>query len=407
MDFENEPEAKYVAAKKILRWGVIVLLLAVLFIGFVPKIITEWSIIGLEVTDANEIGDALGGILGPIVGLIGVGLTFLAFWAQYDANIEQRRQFGILLRDERTQRLKEEERRNEEKEHQDKEFLDRQKQFYDGQERQQHNIMLQDIRSRINLFESRFHTMMTIHRDNVNSIEVNGIRGRKVFIHMLDELKLFYKLFSDINSSNPHETLSDDALYNIAYLTFFFGAGEKSTPMVKDLVVKKHEDFVEKAHKVLKEQIESNKNEKTIIFKTKLGELVWKKHYSLGTGHLRRLGHYFRHLFQIVKFVDEQHYKLIKQEEKYKYVSSLRSQLTAHEQILLFYNAVSVMGQPWLKPLNGNQKENYIERYCMLRSMPLIAVDFYKAPLDVFDIYSFYGKPMFEWAEIKIRIKEI
>ena len=79
-----------------------------------------------------------------------------------------------------------------------------------------------------------------------------------------------------------------------------------------------------------------------MILKIGTNKYDLKHVYSFGVGHLRRLGHYIRHLFQTVKFVDDQPNEIISMEDKYSYVSNLRAQLSAHEQILLFYNSPKV-----------------------------------------------------------------
>lgn len=414
MQTNNNNTIKYPNSNKILVGGLIFLFLAILAIIFAPKLITEKNWIPLA-EKPNEIGDTLGGILGPIVGLIATALTFLAFWTQYDANIQQRQQFETSIANEKLARsleekkiLKDQELKNEEFRERQKQFNESQKQFEKSQELQQNQILLQDKRSLITLFETRFHTMLSIHRDNANNIEVNKIKGRKVFLHMLDELKLLYNLFLAIYEENKKEFegLTDEKIYNVAYLSFFFGIGEKSTPMVKDLVGDTLSKFVDKCHQIVLKQMEENVEDKSIIFKVNNSELEWSKVYKLGTGHLRRLGHYIRHLFQTVKFVDDYDTRLINQNIKYNYISNLRAQLSAHEQILLFYNAISVMGKPWLETLNQTN-ENYIERYCMIKSIPLNAADFYKKPSDFFMDKNLNGKSMYEWIEIKERMKNI
>ncbi len=143
-----------------------------------------------------------------------------------------------------------------------------------------------------------------------------------------------------------------------------------------------------------------------MILKIGTNDYNLKHVYSFGVGHLRRLSHYIRHLFQTVKFVDDQPNEIISMQDKYSYVSNLRAQLSAHEQILLFYNSISVMGKPWLEPLSPS-KDNYIQRYCMLKSIPLNAADFYKKPLDIFNEKNMSGKSMFEWLEIKDRMEDL
>lgn len=61
----------------------------------------------------NEIGDSIGGILNPIIGITGSVLTFLAFYIQYKANKEQRNFFYIGLNNERKKRLEEKNSINE------------------------------------------------------------------------------------------------------------------------------------------------------------------------------------------------------------------------------------------------------------------------------------------------------
>jgi hypothetical protein len=68
------------------------------------------------------------------------------------------------------------------------------------------------------------------------------------------------------------------------------------------------------------------------------------------------LGHYFRHLYRIVKFVDES-----AAEEK-KYTGLIRAQLSAYEQLILFYNCLSTFGREKFKPL--------VECYALLENMP-------------------------------------
>jgi len=62
-------------------------------------------------------------------------------------------------------------------------------------------------------------------------------------------------------------------------------------------------------------------------------------------GHQYRLGHYFRHLFQTINYIDNN--KHLSYDEKYKYVSLLRAQLSSFEQSILFFNSISDTGRRW------------------------------------------------------------
>lgn len=68
--------------------------------------------------------------------------------------------------------------------------------------------------------------------------------------------------------------------------------------------------------------------------------------------------HYFRHLFHIVKFIDNS--TLIDEVDKNEYASMLESQLSKNELRFLFYYGQSAKGKHQLKPL--------IEKYSLLRS---------------------------------------
>ena len=68
------------------------------------------------------------------------------------------------------------------------------------------------------------------------------------------------------------------------------------------------------------------------------------------------LGHYFRNLYHMIKFVEES-----KIEDKKRYTNFVRAQLSSGELALLFYNCLSELGNEKFKPL--------IERYSLLKNM--------------------------------------
>ncbi|MCI7556234.1 MAG: putative phage abortive infection protein [Bacteroidales bacterium] len=70
--------------------------------------------------------------------------------------------------------------------------------------------------------------------------------------------------------------------------------------------------------------------------------------------------HYFRHLYTILKYID-QNEKLLSKAGQYQYASILRATLSRHELVWLYYNGLSDYGKDKLKPL--------LEKYCMLKNM--------------------------------------
>lgn len=100
-------------------------------------------------------------------------------------------------------------------------------------------------------------------------------------------------------------------------------------------------------------------------------ELNWMFMYSV-TGYASYFDHYFRHLYRIVKFVDESPLLAGGFDDKYQYVSMVRAQLSRHELVWLFYNGLSDNGKDKFKPL--------IEKYSLLKNLriELLAVEEHK-----------------------------
>ena len=69
------------------------------------------------------------------------------------------------------------------------------------------------------------------------------------------------------------------------------------------------------------------------------------------------VGHYFRNLYNIVKFVHRSEIG-----EKRFYTNLIRAQLSSHELLLLFYNCLTHLGDEKFKPL--------VETYSLLKEMP-------------------------------------
>jgi len=212
-----------------------------------------------------------------------------------------------------------------------------------------------------------------------------------------------------------HKRILSFARVNIAYCITFYGVGSEGYQILIQLFRKKYKkEFIEgllaymkmkpiesskywKKWKKLKkiEDIDSRltlidkiysirKNRKSLntIFSEQEIELYYygKKYIKFYGGHQHRIGHYFRHLFQTVKYVNSQ--TKLSESEKYFYVKTLRAQLSTYEQALLFVNSLSIMGMPWeLEPeykknyfdyIDKKRKENaqLITKYNLIKNLP-------------------------------------
>jgi len=308
---------------------------------FPPVIPTEQSSISTQASPTlilnpgttGPIGDTFGGILGPFVALLAAIITFFAFWVQYKANEQQRKDIAL--------------------------------------ER----------------FESRYYEMLRLHRANVEEMNIaDKVKGRKCFIHMFYELEFCYKSVEKAynNASNEDKAnfkYKEINLMSFSYKIFFYGTGVHS---------EKH--FIEYLSAA---ELHLYKTLKDGIFKevqggyltTMQGQNVPRYHshpisgnadskshsvefyYYPLDGHINRLGHYYRLLFQTVSYITSN--KNLTSEEKYNYIKTLRAQLSNFEQLLLYYNALAWFDEEW---------RLFFTEYRFIKNLPLPLADFHERP---------------------------
>ena len=371
-------------------------LLSVCIVCSLPIVFTKLSIISLNVEKDGEIGDTLGGTMGPFIAIIGAALTFLAFWIQYKANEQQRSD----IRNER--------------------------------------------------FETRFLEMVSIHKSNVEELkfsyrvkntekgkdkfELQTDERRKVFKAIYSQYKELYKeldwLFSvepdkiynksyqslleaNTEIANRNIKLVNLARIDFSYLIVFFGLGMEDKITIKTLLTNYYQkDFIDRvlsfsAMKPLKFTSEWASWNKIIELEN-FYEINWFKHilserikeekidfpnywemqdrinaqdYRYADdyvkyygGHQHRLGHYFRHYFQVIQFIDRANG--LDYQEKYSYAKLLRAQLSNYEQVIFCLNSLSQIGRAW--ELEDKKKENlpyvinrrYITKYNLIKNIP-------------------------------------
>lgn len=303
-----------------------------------PFILTRKSINeDFDFRATGQIGDTVGGLMNPFIALAGVIITGLAFYIQYKANQQQRELF-------------------EEEQKANKDDLQRQ-------------IDSQNKQNQLQQFESQFYEMIKLHRENVTEMHIHGYdfqdtsgslmkmekitEGRKVFVTMKTELEciltLYKSLFGDLNAEG----------YNKSYLLFFSGLDEFKKKYPSDTT------FIELLEKARRRHsnpdtkaIKTNKERKEFSSSCKLNF-----NYKPFSGHASRLGHYFRHLYLIVKSVVKSEI-ITDYDNKMKYLRLLRAQLSNHEQILLFYNWLSGYGEDW-----ENEENRFLTEYCMIHNL--------------------------------------
>jgi hypothetical protein len=275
---------------------IIVFLIILALTGYNSLIVLEKH--STDYTKIGPYGDYIGGVLNPLISVFAVFAAGFAFYAQYDANRQVQDQFKIQQ------------------------------------------------------FESQFYEMLRLHKENVNSLYLtitkrkkhdetdeiieSNVIGKVVFEHMKFEFNLIYMVaLKNFYKEDPKVRLNE------AYAIFFNGVSETYKG--------KHNFFDEILE--LEGYIDTLDYDS---FNTKLREglnfnrdITQMLQFSLFKGHAHQLAHYYRHLFQTVKFIVYQNENFISYEDKRNYLRILRSQLSNTEQTLLFYNWYSDFGKQW------------------------------------------------------------
>ncbi|WP_461638182.1 putative phage abortive infection protein [Labilibaculum euxinus] len=237
--------------------------------------------------------------------------------------------------------------------------------------------------------------------------------------------KQFEKYFKDIKSNVGIDRTSEVFLRFIeneaAYLIMFWGV---SRGAFKEL-----EDKLESQYVLLSSDSEEDNTAKVqIIEEIKkmvavydfLGNTISKEQYSqLLNAHLKQdegrqlinisnskgrikffggqqyqLGHYFRHLYQAVNYIDSQSSLLFSKDEKYEYIKTLRAQMSNYEQALLFINSLTIMGRNW--EYNNPQKKKLITTYNLIKNLP-------ENFIPKMNPKDYYPNVDFEWKSKKVK----
>lgn len=321
-------------------------------ICFFPILFSLKSFTGIIFDQSTSpVGDTIGGIMGPFVAIGAAILTFFAFWVQYKANEKLR----------------------------------------------------EDIQ--IDRFENKFYEFIRLHKENINELESRkGTKGRNVIENSFYELRYIYytikkyvqeELPEDIDVKDLGFRKNDEnSILRIACVVHFFGIGENTLSTNQSSLMKicNIDFFYPLLHAKLM-QVKSS-----MVHKIEFNDGTSLNYDPVETleGHASQMAHYYRHLYQTVKFVDEFDIKIIKHEKKYEYMKMLRAQLSNYEQLMLFYNALLPFGNNWIK--NG-----YIINYKLIKNIPLLLADFGIKPEDLFakEIEELHkkGEELFEWRE--------
>lgn len=221
--------------------------------------------------------------------------------------------------------------------------------------------------------ETRFFELLKLHRDNVSEMQSKKTFGRKVFIDIKDEFHDLYEtvvIWYPLEKANISESYWKKNVIQITYLIIFFGVNNSVTgylkSKIKEIISNEelYTEFKENCLEFLMDEHQATKDEN----KTKEPS---QRKFLKYDGYQSILGHYFRHLFQTVTYINDQT-GLLNYREKYEYIKTLRAQLSTHEQAIFLYNSISTLGEPWeLSEKISDPNKKLITKYNFIKNIPI------------------------------------
>lgn len=321
-----------------------------------------------ETLTLGDLGAYLSGALGPIMALLVAFFTFLAFYVQYDANKKIQAQF------------------------------------------------------RVQQFESQFYKMLDFHKSNVEDMKIpfydtinqekqlwlkiankkdpppqsfyREVSGKSCFVDMVKELEYCLENVSKTKEYLKYK-LPAQHFFHFAYKIFFFGV--HSEEVKRELKFEGSAKFTSELRNYLKDIQDDFREAEEPFYKRNV-----KIRYIPFQGHESRLGHYFRHLYQTVKYVvSKEQEKIITHDEARQYLRILRAQLSNAEQEMLYYNYICGFGANWDKL--GDRGFQFLTKYRMIHNIPLSRVKAVENPRNHFKDficgYCTVEDPLFEWGD--------
>ena len=228
----------------------------------------------------------------------------------------------------------------------------------------------QRLASALQDFETKYFELIKMHRDNVAEIKIQRASGRRVFVLLLRELRFALKTIRGIAGTH-NQQLTKREILHVAYYCLFFGVGTNSSRMLKMSLSTFNAAFID----AVEAELDKGKMNKEI--RSNLGYVPFE-------GHQSHLGHYYRHLYQMIRYVDEQAINI----DKYEYAKTIRAQLSTHEQALLLVNSLTPIGRNWWT-------KNLIVNYRLVQNIPR---EFFDSSTEL-DTSEEFKPGYFEWEE--------
>jgi len=215
-------------------------------------------------------------------------------------------------------------------------------------------------------FEKRFFQLLDYHRGNVDAIGVGEKAGQRTFVTLIREFRM---TLAEVDEAlfALKKNVTNSARIDLAYMAFYYGTGPNSTRVLRASIAQYDRDLVD----FIILRLDDFDWKKAKMNERKLGYMPFE-------GHQSRLAHYFRHLYEMVRYIDRNGGECAEE-----FAGMLRAQLSNHEQALLCLNSLSTIGSAW-------KNEGLLVKFRMIKNLPENFFD-PKTELDVASIYPEIG----------------
>lgn len=234
-------------------------------------------------------------------------------------------------------------------------------------------------------FEDKYFELVRLHRDNVSEIKVGKSTGRRVFVLLVRELRTIHRLVRRI-AQIEKQNFTRGQLLHLSYYSLYYGVGPRSSRMLYGALSSHFPSaFLAALARELEKEQTTDRGRRRIDDDDGDEEppTSESRSYGLLDGHQHRLGHYYRHLYQAVRYVDGQKLGIT----RYDYVKTIRAQLSTHEQALLLVNSLTPLGDAWWR-------DGLIADYRLVQNVPQQFFDEIEIPIQIL-----FGREYFEWQE--------
>jgi hypothetical protein len=227
--------------------------------------------------------------------------------------------------------------------------------------------------------ESRVFELIKYQRENVVEIELGRRSGGRTFVLLVREFRATL-LYVNVACGRTAQNYPKRMKIDLAYMAFYYGTGPNSDRVLKSSIAYHDNALVETLISILSDPAVKNavRRERDFAFKP-------------FEGHQSRLGHYFRHLFQTIKYID----KNADSKSAIEYANLLRSQLSNHEQALLFLNSLTPLGEAW-------RTSGLLVKYQLIKNIPK---DFFDSDREL-DPKAVYPAVIFEYEQHAVPFDE-